>query len=87
MIVCASVVLAVDPDPLGVDGEVDLVDVGGHELGAEPLRLLAELRHELGAEDAVGEARVVLDVGGEHQLAAGAAMPSMTSGFRLARAV
>ena len=32
--------------------------------------LLAELRHELGAEDPVREARVVLDVGGEHELAA-----------------
>ena len=55
----------------GVDGEVDLVDVGGDELGAEALGLLAELRHEVGTDDAVGEARVVLDVGGQHQLAAG----------------
>ena len=56
----------------GSTREVDLVDVGGDELGAEALGLLAELRHELGAEDPVGEAGVVLDVGGEHQLAAGA---------------
>ena len=51
--------------------EVDRVDVGGHELGAEPLGLLAELRHEVGAEDPVGEAGVVLDVGREHELPAG----------------
>ncbi len=51
--------------------EVDAVDVGGDELGAEPLGLLAELRHEIGTEDAVRETRVVLDVGGEHELAAG----------------
>ena len=58
--------------PNGCRGEVDPVDVGGDELGAEALGLLAELHHQLGAEDAVGEAGVVLDVGGEHELAAGA---------------
>ena len=52
--------------------KIDAIDVGGDELGAEPLGLLAELHHELGAEDAVGEAGKVLDVGGEHELAAGA---------------
>ena len=57
--------------PNGRVGEVDPVDVGGDELGAEPLGLLPELHHELGAHDALGEAGVVLDVGGEHQLAAG----------------
>ena len=41
------------------------------DLGPEPLRLLLHLLHQLGAEDAVGEARIVLDVGREHQLAAG----------------
>ena len=56
----------------GVAGEVDAVGVGGDELGAEALGLLAELRHELGAHDPVGEAGVVLDVGREHELAAGA---------------
>ena len=39
-------------------------------LRAEALRLGAEQLHQLGALDAVGEARVVLDVGGDHQLAA-----------------
>ena len=53
-------------------GEVDAIGVGGHELGAEALGLLAEAGHELRAHDAFGEAGVVLDVGGEHQLAAGA---------------
>ena len=66
------VLVAADPDPLRIRSEVDAVDVGGHELGAEPHCLLAELRHELGAEDAGRKARVVLDIGGEHQLAAGA---------------
>ena len=35
-------------------------------------RLLTELDHELGTEDAVGEAGIVLDIGGEHELPAGA---------------
>ena len=56
---------------IGRTREVDLVDVGGDELGAEALGLLAELRHEIGTDDAVGEARVVLDVGRQHELAAG----------------
>ena len=34
-------------------------------------RLLAELDHELGAHDALGETRVVLDVGRDRELAAG----------------
>ena len=55
MIVWAAYSVAADPDPLRVRGEVDAVDVGGHELGAEAHRLLAELRHELGAEDPVGK--------------------------------
>ena len=61
---------AADPHPLGVGREVDAIDVGGDELGAEAHRLLAELRHELGSEDPGGKARVVLDVGGEHELPA-----------------
>ena len=40
-------------------------------LGAEALRLLAEALHQLGAQDALGEAGVVLDVGRDHQLTAG----------------
>ena len=61
-----------DPHPERARREVDAVGVGGDELGAEALGLLAELHHELGAHDPVGEAGVVLDVGGEHQLPAGA---------------
>ena len=61
-----------DPDAERRRREVDAVGVGGDELGAEALGLLAELHHQLGAEDAVGEAGVVLDVGGEHELPAGA---------------
>ncbi len=60
-----------DAHPLGGRSEVDLVDVGGQELGAEALGLLPELRHEVGAHDPVGEARVVLDVGRQHELPAG----------------
>ena len=72
MIVCAAYSVAADPDPLRVRGEVDAIGVGGHELGAEAHGLLAELRHELGTEDSVDETGVVLDVGGEHELTAGA---------------
>ena len=56
--------------PNGASREVDAVGVGGDELGTEALRLLAELHHQLGPEDAVGEAGEVLDVGGEHELPA-----------------
>src|SRR5262249_6591284 len=51
--------------------KVNTIDIGGHELGAEPFSLFPELRHEVGPKDPVGEARVVLDVGGEHELPAG----------------
>ena len=39
-------------------------------LGADMLGLLLHLLHQPGALDDVGEARVVLDVGGDGQLAA-----------------
>ena len=55
MIVCAEYSVAADPDALRVRREVDAIDVGGHELGAEAHGLLAELRHELGPEDPVGK--------------------------------
>ena len=55
----------------GRAGEVDLVDVGVDEPSAEALRLLAELLHQLGTLDALRETRIVLDVAGDHQLAAG----------------
>ena len=52
-------------------GEVDPVDVDIDHPGTEALRLGAHRGHQLRALDAVGEARVVLDVAGQHQLAAG----------------
>ena len=73
MIVCAAYSSCRRPTRAsGSRREVDAIDVGGDELGAEAHGLLAELRHELGPEDPVGETREVLDVGGEHELAAGA---------------
>ena len=51
-------------------GEVDARDVVGDELGAEALGLAAEVGHHRRPHDAVGVARVVLDVARDHQLAA-----------------
>jgi hypothetical protein len=56
---------------LHIAGEVDTLDVVGDELGIEALGLLAERIHQVRAHDAVGEAGVVLHVGGVHQRAAG----------------
>ena len=42
----------------------------GQDLRAEPGRLLLHLVHQLGAEDPVREAGIVLDVGRQHQLTA-----------------
>ena len=63
-------------DARDVDGErplrqIDLLDVTGEELGAEALRLLAELLHQVGPEDALREAGIVLDLGGVDELPAG----------------
>ena len=58
------------PDPERPAGEVDPVDVDVDDPAAEALGLGPEGGHQLGALDAVGEARVVLDVAGDHQLAA-----------------
>ena len=51
--------------------QIDLVDVVGDELGADMGGLLLHLLHEPGALDHVGKARIVLDVGGDGELAAG----------------
>ena len=59
------------PHPVGWAGQVDPADLLGEHLCAEPLGLLSELDHQLGAHHPVGEAGIVLHVGGEHQLAAG----------------
>ena len=50
--------------------EVDARHVVGDELGAEALGLAAEVGHHRRPHDAVGVARVVLDVARDHQLAA-----------------
>ncbi len=60
-----------DPELERALGEVDLADLLGEELGAEPARLGTEGAHELGPLDAVDETREVLDLRREHQLAAG----------------
>ena len=50
--------------------EVDARGVLEEHAGAEALRLALEALHHLGPGDALGEARVVLDLGREHELAA-----------------
>jgi hypothetical protein len=55
--------------------EIDPLGVGRDVLGAEAGRLGAELLHQLGAHDPVGETGIVLDIGGEHELPAGAGEP------------
>ena len=57
MIVCAAYSVPPTQTRFGIGREVDAIDVGGHELGAEADRLLAELRHELGPEDPGRESR------------------------------
>ena len=66
-----AVLLLADVDLVRRLGEVDVGDVVGDELRAEALGLRAHLAHQLRAEDAVAEAGVVVDVGGDHELAAG----------------
>ena len=67
-------------------------DLLGDELGAEALGLRADAHHELGAHDPLGESGEVLDLGREHQLAAGLVavrrrLAFDDQGLRLARAV
>ena len=50
--------------------EVDLGDDVVDDLGADMLGLLQHLLHQPRTLDRVGEARIVLDIGGDHQLAA-----------------
>ncbi len=57
-------------DHLDLAGEVDGGGVVGDEGGAEALGLPAHLVHEVRAHDALGEAGVVLHLGGVHQGAA-----------------
>ena len=65
-----AVLRATRPDPERPLREVDPVDVDVDDARAEALRLGAHRGHQLRALDAVREARVVLDVAREHQLAA-----------------
>ena len=65
-----AVLRVADPDAEGALGEVDPRHVVGDELGAEALRLLAEVLHHLGPEDPVRVPGVVLHVARDHQLAA-----------------
>ena len=57
--------------PNGRCDEVDPGDLLGADVGAEAHGLLAHAHHELGAHDAVGEPREVLDLGRQHELATG----------------
>ena len=50
--------------------EIQRGHVTGHELGAEVTGLQPHLLHEIGPHDAVAKAGIVLDRGGQHQLAA-----------------
>ena len=50
--------------------EVDRGDDVVDDLGADMLGLLQHLLHQPRTLDRVGEARIVLDVGGDHQLSA-----------------
>ena len=50
--------------------EIDLGDDVADDLGADMLGLLQHLLHQPRTLDRIGEARIVLDVGGDHQLAA-----------------
>src|SRR5262249_17389149 len=51
--------------------EVDLAHMVGNELGPDMLGLLLHLLHQPGALDDVGEAGIILDVGGDGELSAG----------------
>src|SRR5207244_1109796 len=63
--------LVAGPDAEGPRREVHTGGRLVQELAPEPAGLLLHVLHELGAEDPVGEPRVVLYLGGQHELAAG----------------
>ena len=60
-----------DPHAVGPRGKVDPADLHGLNLRSEAFRLHAEVHHQLGAHDPLGEPWEVLDVGGKHQLPTG----------------
>ena len=64
-----AVLLVVDPDAEGARARSQRgVTSAASSVRAEPLGLGAHVLHQLGALDALGEARVVLDVRREHEL-------------------
>ena len=66
--------IEVPPSPIrrnGRCGKVDLDDMVPHHLRADMLGLLLHLLHQPGALDDVGEAGIILDVGGDGELPAG----------------
>src|SRR5580692_353229 len=70
MITVSARYVAVGPHHLGRRRQVHRCHVVGHQLGAEPLGLLAHRVHQLGTHDGVREAGEVLHVGGLHERAA-----------------
>ena len=59
------------PDLEGPGPHFEPADLGRAQLGLEALGLGPHDAHELGAHDALDEAGVVLDLGRQHELAAG----------------
>ena len=64
-----EVLVLADPDAERARAEVDAGGVLLEDVAPKRVRLLAELLHQLRPLDAVGEAGVVLDVRGDHELA------------------
>src|SRR5579864_8656013 len=60
----------VDPDAQRRACKVNFGDVEVVDLGAEARGLLAKTLHQFGSHYALWEAGIVLDIGGQHQLAA-----------------
>ena len=63
--------VVVDYAAEGSLADIHVADHSEAEAGSEALGLAAELLDDLGTHDAVGEAGVVLDVCGDHQLPSG----------------
>ena len=66
--------------------QIDLTMMSLTHPGADMLGLLLHLLHQPRALDHVGEARIVLDIGGDGELAAGLQPLRPGSAARLARA-
>src|SRR5215467_5632677 len=69
--VCEVMVAGLALEPERPMGEIDLADMIADELGADVLGLLLHLLHQPRPLDDVREARIVLDVGGDRELATG----------------